>query len=134
MIDTVATVRHFYELARAGDWDKAEALLSDDLVIYEAMSLPFGGEWCGKDAFRRLVEAVMSHWLDPEVIIDAIIGDEQYAVAIIRFTMTSKATGERFVEHVSEVSRISDGQIVEMRIHYFDTAEVARQAGFRQTD
>ena len=122
-------VAQFYALARAGDFDAAEKMVSDDLVIHEAASLPFGGEWRGKDAFRRLVPAVMGHWSDPDVVIDGIVGDDQYAVAIIRFSMTSKATGERFMQHVSEVSRIEDGKIAEMRIHYFDTVEVARQAG-----
>ena len=50
-------------------------------------------------------------------------------VALLHFTMTSKVTGRTFTQPVAEVSVIEAGLIREMRIHYFDTSEVAREAG-----
>ena len=124
-----ALIRAVYAHAGAGEWDAVAALMSDDLVIHEPPSLPFGGEWRGRDALHRLFVAVMATWLDPVVEIDAIVGDDRHVVALLRFTMTSRATGERFTQHVAEVSEIADGRVTAMRIHYFDSAEVARQAG-----
>lgn len=125
----VALVRTLYARAGSGDWDGAEELLSPDLVIHEPPSLPFGGDWTGRDALRRLFARVMGIWESPQVEIESIVGDDVHVVALLRFTMTSKATGRTFTQPVAEVSVIEDGVIREMRIHYFDTAEVAREAG-----
>lgn len=125
----VEAVRAVFAHAGKGEWDELEAHFSDDLVIHEPASLPYGGEWHGRDALRRLYATVMGYWEDPEVVVDAIVDGEEWAVAILRFTMTSKVTGERFTQFVSEATRVADGKVVEMRIHYFDTAELVRQTG-----
>lgn len=125
----VALVRDLYARARTGDWASVEALLSPDLVIHEPPSLPFGGDWTGRDALQRLFARVMGTWDDPRVEIDAIVGDDRHVVALLRFTMTSRVSGRTFTQPVAEVSVIEDGLIAEMRIHYFDSAEVAREAG-----
>jgi ketosteroid isomerase-like protein len=128
-VSGVALVETLYARARAGDWDGVEALLSPDLVIHEPPSLPFGGDWTGRDALRRLFARVMGTWNDPRVEIETIVGDDRHVVALLRFTMTSKVTGRTFTQPVAEVSVIEAGLIREMRIHYFDTNEVAREAG-----
>lgn len=125
----VALVETLYARARAGDWDGVEALLSPDLVIHEPPSLPFGGDWTGRDALRRLFARVMGTWDDPRVEIETIVGDDRHVVALLHFTMTSQVTGRTFTQPVAEVSVIEAGLIREMRIHYFDTTEVAREAG-----
>lgn len=125
----VALVETLYARARAGDWDGVEALLSPDLVIHEPPSLPFGGDWTGRDALRRLFARVMGRWDDPRVEIETIVGDDRHVVALLRFTMTSKVTGRTFTQPVAEVSVIEAGLIRKMRIHYFDTNEVVREAG-----
>ena len=118
-----------YAIAGQGQWDEVEELLSDDLVIYEPTSLPYGGAWQGRDALRRLYTEVMSYWADPQVAVRSIVGDDERAVALLDFTMTSRATGERFTTHVAEASRAVAGKIVEMRIHYFDTVELLKRIG-----
>ncbi len=125
----VETVTAIYARARAGDWDGVEQLLSPDLVIHEPPSLPYGGEWRGRDALRRLFAKVMGYWDAPGVEPISIVGDDTHVVALLRFTMTSRATGETFTQPVAEVSTLAGGLVTEMRIHYFDSAEVARQAG-----
>jgi ketosteroid isomerase-like protein len=125
----VALVEAVYARARTGDWAAVEQLLSPDLVIHEPPSLPFGGAWTGRDALQRLFARVMGTWDNPGVAIDAIVGDERHVVALLRFTMTSRVTGRTFTQNVAEVSLVEDGLIREMRIHYFDAAEVAREAG-----
>ena len=47
-----------YAAAGARDWDTAESLLHPDFVLYEADSLPFAGEWRGKDALQRCAAAM----------------------------------------------------------------------------
>ena len=120
-------MRRVYEIAGQGRWEEVEQLLSDELIIHEPPSLPYGGEWCGKDALRRLYAEVMTYWADPSVEVRSIVGDEEWAVALLDFTMTSRATGARFTMPVAEASRSAAGKIVEMRIHYFDTAGLVKR-------
>jgi ketosteroid isomerase-like protein len=121
--------RALYAHLQKGEWDAVETFMADDFVIHEPPSLPYGGEWRGKDALKRLYAHVMAYWDSPHVEWIDLLGGEAHSVALLHFSMTSRATGERFSQHVTEVAHFNpDGKIAEMRIHYFDPAEVARKA------
>ena len=114
---------------RDGDWSGVEELLSDDFKVVEPESLPYGGLWKGKDALQRLFPAVMSHFENPAPVTKEVIGGEEWAAVIVDFTVTAKKTGRRFTQTVSEVGRVVDGKLVELQIHYFDTAALAAEIG-----
>jgi len=118
-----------YRHAGARDWDAVAPLLHPDFTVYEAASLPFGGEWTGPTAFPDVAAAVFGTWAEATTDIHEIVGGEHWAVVILSFTMTSKKTGRTFVQTVNEAGRFVDGKLKELRIHYFDTAEVAAEAG-----
>jgi len=122
-------LRRVYAAAGVRDWATVASLCADDLVIHEPMSLPFGGAYRGRDALRRLFTVVMDYWDDPQVTVNAVVGDDTHAAVLLTFTMTSKLTGRTFTQSVAETARSEDGLVTEMRIHYFDTTEVAREAG-----
>ena len=124
-----ALLRRVYDAAGQRDWTTVESLCSDDLVITEPASLPFGGEYRGRDALLRLFIIVMDYWDNPKVTVNNVIGDDVDAAVLLTFTMTSKHTGRTFTQSVAETAKSKDGLVTEMRIHYFDTAEVAREAG-----
>lgn len=126
---SVDIVRRCYTHASRGEWDQANALVADDFKLHEPASLAYGGVWTGKDAMQRLNGAVMSYWGQPELQLVDLIGNEQRCVVLLRFSMTSKATGKRFTQDVVEVLRVENGLIAELRIHYFDTAELALDTG-----
>ena len=126
---SVTLLTKLYGHAHVGDWDAVETMLSDDLVIHEAESLPFGGAYRGKRALRDLFATVMAYWDEPSVDIYSIVGDDTHVVALMNFSMTSKASGRTIVQKMAEVSTVRDGLVVEMRIHYYDTALVAAEAG-----
>jgi len=114
-----------YATAGTGDWDKVEALIHPDFVLYEAECLPFGGEWRGKDALQRCAAAMYGTWAEASVEIHDITGGDTHAVTVLTLTMTSKRTGETFTQTVNECGAFEDGLLKELRIHYFDAAEVA---------
>jgi len=118
-----------YQRMGQGDWDGVHQLLADDFSVVEPESLPYGGVWEGKDALQRLYPAVMAHFDDPAPVIKEVIGGKEWAAVIVDFTVTSKKTGNRFTQTVSEVGRVVDGKLVELQIHYFDTAALAAEIG-----
>jgi len=117
-----------YAAADAGDWDKVESLIHPDFVLYEANSLPFAGEWRGKDALQRCAAAMYGTWADTKLEMIDCTGGETYAVMVIRLTMHPKDGSAPFTQTICEAGCFEDGLLKELRIHYFDAAEVAARA------
>lgn len=117
-----------YAAAGEGDWDTVASLIHPDFVLYEAKGLPFGGEWRGKDALQRCAAAMYGTWAEAKVDIHDITGGDQWAVVVLTLTMTPKNGGETFKQTVCEAGSFEDGLLKELRIHYFDAAEVAEKA------
>ncbi len=121
--------RSMYDAVARGDWATVETFMADDLVIHEPPSLPYGGEWRGRDAMQRLYAHVMGYWDDPKVEWIDLLGGKSHSVALLHLTMTPKKGGQRFSQHVAEVTTFNGaGKMADMRIHYFDADEVARMA------
>lgn len=117
-----------YAAAGAREWDKVESLLHSDFVLYEAASLPFAGEWRGKDALQRCAAAMYGTWAEAKVDIHDVTGGDSWAVTVLTLTMTPKGGGQTFRQTVCEAGTFEDGLLKELRIHYFDAAEVACKA------
>ncbi|WP_108789390.1 nuclear transport factor 2 family protein [Erythrobacter sp. Alg231-14] len=114
-----------YAAAGARDWDLVESLIHPDFILYEAECLPFGGEWRGKDALQRCAAAMYATWAEASVDIHDITGGDTHAVTVLTLTMKSKRTGETFSQTVNECGAFEGGLLKELRIHYFDAAQVA---------
>ncbi|WP_296678898.1 nuclear transport factor 2 family protein [Novosphingobium sp.] len=117
-----------YAMAGARDWDGVAERCAADFIVHEAPGIPYGGEWRGREALRRVAEAMYGTWHDASVQIHEIVGGETWAVVVLTLTMTSKRTGRTFSQTVNEAGRFEDGLLKELRIHYFDTAEIAAEA------
>ena len=119
-----------YDCVAQGDWNAVAEFMVEDFVIHEPSTLPYGGEWRGRDALERLFGTVMTFWDDPQVEWLDLVGGETHVVALLLFTMTARSTGLRFSQRVAEVTAFnSDGLMAAMHIHYFDTGEMARMIG-----
>ncbi|GAB4478018.1 MAG: hypothetical protein OHK0018_09000 [Erythrobacter tepidarius] len=117
-----------YATAATRDWDAVEALIHPDFVLYEAGSLPFGGEWRGRDALQRCAAAMYATWADTRLEMLDCTGGETWAVMVIRLTMHPKDGSEPFTQTICEAGTFEGGLLRELRIHYFDAAEVAVRA------
>lgn len=118
-----------YALAGARDWDGVAERCAPDFTVFEAPSVPFGGEWTGRDALQRVATAMYATWESASVQIHEITGGEEWAVVVLTLTMTSKRTGRTFSQTINEAGRFEDGLLKELRVHYFDTVQIAREAG-----
>lgn len=116
-----------YDHAARGEWEAVAAFMAEDLVIHEPPTLPYGGEWRGRDALQRLFTHVMGFWDDPQVAWIDLVGGDTHVVALLQMSATVRATGKHFTQRIAEVTRFNaDGKMAEMHIHYFDAGELAR--------
>ncbi|MEP2735151.1 MAG: nuclear transport factor 2 family protein [Erythrobacter sp.] len=125
---TAELLGKIYALAGARDWDGVAECMHPDLVIHEAPSLPFGGTYEGKNALQVVAGAMYGQWPDAKVEIHDITGGTSWAVVILSLTFNSKKTGEPITQTLCEAGRFEDGLLIEHRIHYYDTAQIAEEA------
>lgn len=114
-------VDDLYAATGVGDFDKAETMLSDDLVITEADTLPMAGVYKGKRALRELYIKVMG-MMDVSGLnrVQTTTGGD-YAVTILSFEFQDKSLKPA---HLCELFRIKDGKICEILPYYFDPAPI----------
>jgi ketosteroid isomerase-like protein len=115
-----AIVERFLQAAREKDVATMRALSADDIRVIEAESLPYGGEHVGLDAFLALSRRVFKQLGITELRIDRIISEEDLVVvlATIRGTPPGQAS---FEMPITELWRVSEGRIREIRPFYRDT-------------
>lgn len=117
------------------DREKLFALYHDDVELYEAPSLPYGGTVRGKAAMREQLEtAPETTWLgtwgpvqpteaerrmDPRVV--AADGDE---VTVVYTQRALSPSGERFESPVMGLYEVRDGKFARAQMFHYDTAAI----------
>jgi ketosteroid isomerase-like protein len=125
---TAELLGNIYALAGQRDWDAVAECMHPDLVIHEAPSLPFGGRYKGRDALQTVAGAMYGQWPEAKVEFHDITGGKDWAVVILSLTINSTKTGEPITQTLCEAGRFEDGLLIEHRIHYYDTKQIAEEA------
>ncbi|TAK99294.1 MAG: nuclear transport factor 2 family protein [Rhodospirillaceae bacterium] len=114
-------VDDLYAATGAGDFDAAEKMLADDLVITEADNLPMAGVYKGRTALRELYTKVMG-MMDVAALrrVQTTTGGD-YAITILSFEFKDKSLSPA---HLCELFHIRDGKIFEIRPYYFDPTPI----------
>ena len=118
-----------YDLCGRGRWEEVEGQLTDEFLIIEAESLPFGGEDSGKKALQELYSKVFAFWEDPSLDIGDITIAENNAVVLITMYATSRYNGQRLTMKLCEVFHMRGDRFCGITPYYFDTVAIARATG-----
>lgn len=123
-------VDDLYASTGRGDWEAAEAYLTDDFFVSEGSHLPFAGRYEGRDALARLYQIVIPLLKVESLDIAETVTGEDYAVTILELKL---ADGHGTVR-IAELFRFRGDKVCEIRPYYFDPAPVwsaARANGFK---
>jgi hypothetical protein len=123
----VSIVREFILRFQAQNFEGVLELLSDDVVIHESDSVPYGGDHVGKDGFIRFASMFPKVWEFGEVDDSAyryIDGGPESAVALASFPVKALATGTELDLRVAEIFTVRDGKITDIEAYYWDTKQV----------
>ncbi|HTK64324.1 MAG TPA: nuclear transport factor 2 family protein [Pseudonocardia sp.] len=111
-----AIVEKLYAAASSGDLGAIAPLLADDIVVDEPSYLPYGKLYRGKEEFAGLL-GMIGQFLDlTKVQVNYTIADGDRVAACLG--IPDVTTGE--MTHFIEQSTLRDGQIVEMKLFYYD--------------
>ena len=98
-------------------------VVGEDIVTYEAPSLPYGGEHVGHDGWLALARAFTETW-DLTGKLDAEFLDcgNDVVAARVELDVVARSTGKPVRLKIAEFHRVREGKIRETTIYYWDTA------------
>jgi ketosteroid isomerase-like protein len=121
----VALIQRFQDSFVAGEMDDVLSLLTDDIVVHEAPSLPYPGDHRGKDGFLNLANAFLEVWdFRSALDLDIMPAGDDRALALVGFDVMAKPTGQPLRLRTAEIYTIRDGKIADLIVHYWDTAAI----------
>jgi uncharacterized protein len=133
----VQALMRFYEAearysASGSPTDRSALLqtLHRDIVLYQPQSLPYGGEWRGREAFGQWLDAFTRTWADVTPT-DPVLYVCQEDVLVSTVTMRARAcaTGVEIAMPICQVIRFADGLPIEWRNFAWDTAAMLDALG-----
>ena len=122
------TVLALYKATGKGDWAKAASLMTEDILIREAPTLPFAGEYRGVAAMRELFARVRSTGVVGVDMHQATAGGDWVVVLLDLLYDGDPPVSAP----LAEAFRLENGKVCEIVPYYFDSslvvAAAARQA------
>jgi ketosteroid isomerase-like protein len=120
-------VQGFVVALARGELDDCLELVADGIVFSEARSLPFGGDWTGKQGVRDLFAAVARQYrvrLGPPQVLGGGIG------GVVRMSgrITGRATGIQLPLDCLDLYQVEHGLISRVDVFYKDATAVAALA------
>ena len=119
---------HFYKaesayLAAGGDdFSPIAATLDPECVLYQPVSLPYGGEWRGPSGFEAWMKAFSAQWTSLEVRGAELYPSGDVVVSRSHVYAVSRVSGRQLDWPLLQFFRLRDRRILELRPVYWDTA------------
>ena len=116
-------VRNFFKAFATGDMELLKSITTDDLVMHEPGTTAMAGDFHGRDAvlaFFGEVGRVTEGTLKIERVNEVLANDH---IGIALFECSAVRSGETIRNQVSEVYKIKDGKICDMRAYVYDMPE-----------
>lgn len=123
--ETRRVVSACYAAASANDAAAIAELMDPDVVLHEAASLPNAGVHRGLDAVMRAMVPVFELFDLSRLRLERIVVDGEWGIGLVDIPLRGR-DGESCA--VSEVYRVRNGRVVEIRPFYWDTAAVMGQS------
>ncbi|MEU6564374.1 nuclear transport factor 2 family protein [Nocardia nova] len=132
--DAMTTLRAFYtaEAAHLTDGAPFEHMsrhLAPDIVMYQASSLPYGGEWHGHNGFRRFITAMSNSWDGLWFDDQTFVTDNNRIVVHTHGRLRARHTGRELETSLLQWITFRDDLITEFRPYYHDTSAVLAALG-----
>lgn len=124
-MNPIDVVKASYEaMLDRGDLDGFLSFFTDDSVLLEADSLPYGGRFVGIEAIRGALLKVVDTYSAFSFKPDVFATSGEWVIAYGEFSVTVRRTGKQVAFPLAEASRVVDGKIMLIHPVYSDTAAI----------
>lgn len=106
------------------DYSEMASFFHPDIVGRQGPSVPFPGDWVGKDGVKKFFEVFSDTWSTLDLSDINHFEGETGVVVTLRMKATSRATGKLLDTRVAHAFTIEDGLIREITVYYFDPVQV----------
>lgn len=118
-----------YRATGRGDWATAATLMTDDLLISEAETLPFAGTYRGVQGLRDLFATVQSALGVERIDMRQVTAGGDWVVVLLDLLLAGTPPVR---VPLAEAFRLRDGKVCEIVPYYFDTSVVAKAVEARK--
>jgi ketosteroid isomerase-like protein len=119
-------VAEIYEAANGGDLPRLESRFHPDIVLHQAASLPYGGEYVGRQATMGCLVKMFTEYLEVGgLTVRNIAVDGDLVISAVDLTATARRTGKDVSMPFRECFQLRDGLVVDLQPFYYDTAAFA---------
>lgn len=108
------------------------AHLDPKVVMYQAESLPYGGEWVGPKGIEAFMAAMSEAWTSLVFLEQRFAVQESTVAVYNRGVLTVRATGREFETSIIQWVTVVNGLITEFRPFYLDTVAVREALGYER--
>ncbi len=105
------------------DFSEVAAYFHPEVVARQGPSVPYPGEWTGKDAVRKFFEVFTETWSALELTDTKYFEGETGIAITLRMRATARSTGKRLDTWVAHFFTIEDGLIRELNVFYLDPVQ-----------
>jgi len=127
-MSALAVVKEFVYRFQSQDMEGVLELLTDDIAIHESDSVPYPGDYIGKERFIEFANTFPKVWKverigrpDNHPDHRYIDGGQDQVVILARVPVTARATGERLELRAAEIFTVRDEKISDVETYYWDT-------------
>ncbi len=121
---SASVVQAFYDAMRSMDPAALAASFSEDVVVVEPRSLPYGGTTTSRDEFFEKVLGYTSQRASFRVETSEVFGDGDHLAGHFTATFTANGSGETVLMDQTEIYEVSDGVITKVQVFQHDTHAV----------
>jgi ketosteroid isomerase-like protein len=123
----VDAARRLFEAVETRNPQALAAIYHPRVVINEAPSLPYGGEYHGHEGAFRHGQGFLKTWdrfqpLEARSLQPHFVAQGDYVAVQWRHRAENRATGARIDLPAASVYRFVDGMVVDSRMFHFDVA------------
>jgi ketosteroid isomerase-like protein len=114
-------VQAFYDAMRSMDLAALAASFSDDVIVVEPRSLPYGGTTTSREAFFEKVLGYTNQRASFRVETTEVLGDGGRLAGHFTATFTAHGSGETFLLDQAELYEVTGGEISKVEVFQRDT-------------
>jgi uncharacterized protein len=130
--ENLENTRRLFKAVEERDVAGVLAAYAPEIVIHDAVSLPYGGTHHGLEGAQQHIEGAAQTWnpFTPSSVqrqLDAVFLDSsEYVIVLWRLKGLDVSSGRTLDVPTVSVYKLRDGKIVESQMFYSDTAAIAQ--------